>query len=199
MEHHKNKHKSVKSPRPVMRTATWLNVGYGLLEAYIGGVSGSSAALANGVHNAADGVSHAMHTATHIEEHSDTPKAHKIQNRRKIAAGAIAVGALLTGGNAVHSIFYHEQEPLNVQALAAELGAVVINAGLIIAIRRRNDGTIAYSDALRHHAVDGAIATGTAASIVINPYLPYADGLGGLGATIASGYLVYSLWRNDSH
>ena len=188
-----------KSPRPVMRAATWLNVGYGMFEAYIGGSSGSSAALANGVHNFADGVSHAMHTSTHIAEHSETHQPQAVQKRRKIAAGAIAAGALLTGANAINTLVHHEHQALNMQAVAVELGAVAMNGGLILAIRRRNDGTIAYSDALRHHKIDGAIATGTTLSILMNPYFEYSDGIGGLGATAASFYLAYKTFKNDEH
>ncbi len=188
-----------KSPRPIMRAATWLNVTYGLFEAYIGGSTGSSAALANGVHNAADGVSHAMHTSTHIAEHSENHQLHTVQLRRKIAAGAIAAGALLTGANAVDTLIHHEQQTLNVQAVAVELGAVAMNGGLILAIRRRNDGTLAYSDALRHHKIDGAIATGTTMAILFNQYFEYADGIGGLGATAASMYLACKTFKNNEH
>jgi len=179
-----------RSPRPIMRTATFLNVGYGVLEAVVGGASGSSAALANGVHNFADGVSHAAHTATHIEEHGHQPQHNRVQKRRRLAAGAIMVGALLTGANAIDAIQHTEQEQLNVPALATELGAVAINASLLLAIRRRNDGTIAHGDAQRHFVFDGLAATVTSTSIAVSPFLPYADGIGGLVATGASMYLA---------
>ena len=184
-----------KSPRIVMRTATWLNVCYGVVEAVIGGTTGSSAALANGVHNASDGVSHAMHTATHIEEHKEYSRAHAVQKRRRWAAGAIAVGALLTGANAYTALQQHESVPLNTQALIAELGAVSINAGLLTAIRRRKDATMAYTDAKRHFMVDGSIATCTAAAVAANPYFSYADGIGGVVATGASLWLAYRTWQ----
>lgn len=110
---------SGKSPRPVMRVATWLNVGYGLFEVYIGGSSGSSAALANGVHNFADGVSHAAHTATHIEEYKEAVISHKVQAKRRLAAAAIAAGAVLTGVNAAVAMNDPVESSLNTQALYA--------------------------------------------------------------------------------
>lgn len=183
-----------------MRTATWLNIGYGIVETIVGGSTGSSAALANGVHNFSDGISHAMHTATHKKETAESYIEAKVQNRRRWAAGAIAVGALITGVNAVVSLQdIHESEALNTHALAVELGAVAINTGLIVAIKRRNDGTLAYGDALRHHRVDRNIAVVTASSILVTPLLPIADGIGGLVATGASLALAYKTAQPHSH
>jgi hypothetical protein len=61
------------------------------------------------------GVSHAMHTAnTHIEEHKEYSRAHAVQKNVVVgAAGAIAVGALLTGANAYNALQQHESAPLN--------------------------------------------------------------------------------------
>lgn len=140
-----------------------------------------------------------MHTATHKEEHKEDSQMHKVQSKRTWAAGAIAVGALITGANSVHALLDQQEEPLNISALSVELGAVAINAGLYNAIRKRNDGTLAQKDALRHHGVDGAIATMTAASIAVNPYFVYADGLGGLVATAASSWLAYQTYTNQGH
>jgi divalent metal cation (Fe/Co/Zn/Cd) transporter len=191
---------SVKSPRPVMRTATWLNVGYGILETVVGGSSGSSAALANGIHNTSDGVSHAMHTATHIQESNPEKIRDKVQNRRRWAAGAIAVGAVLTGAHSVNTLTDPVYETsINTQALAIELGAVGINTGLIIAIRRRKDETLAYKDAERHFYTDGTIAALTSTSIALTPNFMYADGIGGLIATGASAWLAYKTAKPLSH
>ena len=189
-----------KSPRPIMRTATWLNVGYGILETAVGGTTGSSAALANGIHNTSDGISHAMHTATHIQEKNTEHAKNKVQNRRKWAAGAIAVGALLTGIHSVNTLTdpVHEQT-VNTKALAIELGAVVINSGLIIAIRRRKDETLAYKDAERHFLTDGTIAVLTSTSIAITPLFAHADGIGGLIATGASTWLAYKTAQPHAH
>lgn len=75
------------------------------------------------------------------------------------------------------------------------MGAVAMNAGLIYAIRRRRDDTLAYQDAFRHHAFDGAIATMTTTTIAITPHFAYADGIGGFIATAASGYLAYRTYQ----
>lgn len=189
-----------KSPRPVMRTATWLNIGYGIVETLVGGSTGSSAALANGIHNTSDGISHAMHTATHIQEKNPDYVKNKVQNRRKWAAGAIAVGALMTGVHSINTLTdpVHEQA-VNTKALAIEMGAVAINAGLIVSIRRRKDGTLAYKDAERHFKTDGSIAVITSSAIALTPSFIYADGIGGLIATGASAWLAYKTAQPHAH
>ncbi|HPR10580.1 MAG TPA: hypothetical protein PLJ04_03290 [Candidatus Saccharibacteria bacterium] len=190
-------YKKTGSPRPIMRIATGLNFSYGIVEATVGLMSGSSAAFANGWHNFLDSISHGAHTSTHKKELSDEYVHKKVMRRRRLAATAIAAGAIMTGANAARSIANPEEAPLNVKALSAELGAVAINAGLIYSIKRRRDDTLAYKDAERHFFVDGSMATVTSFAIAVTPYFHYADGIGGMIATSASGWLAYKTYLDD--
>lgn len=188
-----------KSPRPIMRTASWFNFIYGSVELAVGAATGSSAAASNGVHSIVDAGGHAAHTATEIAESKPKVQLHKVLKRRRIAAGAIAVSALLTGYNSADSIIHHQKEPLNQEALAVELGSAAFNLALLAALRRRKSGTLAYKDAYRHISTDLGISAATFAAIAMNPMVPVADGLGGLVASGASGYLAYRTARfNDA-
>jgi divalent metal cation (Fe/Co/Zn/Cd) transporter len=190
---------SVKSPRPVMRTATWLNVGIGILETIVGSITDSSAAASNGFRNILDSSSHAMHTSTHKEEKDGGNNQNKVQRKRNWAAGAIAVGALLTAVNSVESITHPKDEQLNIQALAVELGSLAMSTGVIVALARRNDDTLAYGDALRHHRVDASMAGLMSASIYMNQFVPGTDGFGGLVASGATAWLAYKTAKPHSH
>ncbi len=184
-----------KSPRPIMRTASWFNFTYGMIELAVGASTGSSAAASNGVHSIVDAGGHAAHTATDKAESEPEVRLHKVLKRRRIAAGAIAVSALLTGYNSVDSIIKHQEEPLNQEALAVELGSAAFNLALLAALRRRKSGTLAYNDTHRHISTDLGISVATVTAIAVNPMVPFADGLGGLIASGASGYLAYRTAR----
>jgi divalent metal cation (Fe/Co/Zn/Cd) transporter len=188
-----------KSPRPVMRTATWLNICIGIIETVIGSATDSSAAASNGFRNILDSSSHAMHTATHKEEKDGGNNIYKVQRKRNWAAGAIAVGAMLTAVNSVDSIIQPKDEQLNIQALAVEIGSLAMSTGVIVALKRRYDDTLAYEDALRHHKVDASMAGLMSASIFMNQYIPGTDGFGGLVASGATAWLAYKTAKPHSH
>jgi divalent metal cation (Fe/Co/Zn/Cd) transporter len=192
-------HNAVKSPRPVMRAATWLNIGIGILETIVGSITDSSAAASNGFRNILDSSSHAMHTATHKEEKDGGNNQNKVQRKRNWAAGAIAVGALLTAVNSVESIMQPKDEQQNTQALAIELGSLAMSTGVIVALIRRNDETIAHGDALRHHRVDASMAGLMSASIYMNQFVPGTDGFGGLVASGATAWLAYKTAKPHTH
>lgn len=64
--------------RPIMRTASWFNFTYGMIELAVGASTGSSAAASNGVHSIVDAGGHAAHTATDKAESEPEVRLHKV-------------------------------------------------------------------------------------------------------------------------
>jgi|GEM_PF-4394459 len=191
-----------RSLRSVLSFATIANIGYGAFSVVAGIASGSSAVFADGVHSVSDGYSHAMHAATHKAEQAfsvvETEHASRnIQLKRRLAAAAIAAGALASGYQAVDHFVHREQAELNYPALAVELGAVALNGSLLFLVSHRNDGSVAFVDSRRHHRVDTVVSGIAAASILLNPNVTGADSVGGVIAAGASGWLAYKTATNQ--
>ena len=192
-----------RSLRKVLKTATVANIAWGSVSIAVGALSGSSAAFADGIHSASDGFSHAMHTSTHKAEeahsHDETINTKKrIKTRRYLAATAIGIGALVAGVEAYDHYINREAAELNHPALVVELGAVAVNGSLLTMVKRRNDGSVAYADSVRHHAVDTAVSSVAATSILLNPVITGADSFGGFVAAGASAVLAYRI-ATDTH
>lgn len=192
-----------RSLRKVLKVATAANIVWGGVSIAVGAASGSSAAFADGIHSASDGFSHAMHTGTHKaeEQHAydeSDQNNRRIKLRRYLAAGAITVGALVAGYNAYDDFANPMQTELNTPALAVELGATAMNGALLILVRKRNDGSLAFADSLRHHKIDTTVSALAASSIILNPVIPGADSIGGFIAAGASGFLAYKI-ATDAH
>lgn len=188
-----------RSLRKVLRITTASNVAYGVLQIATGVITGSSAALSDGVHNAVDVFSHGAHTATHVKEqdladdYSDLNE-RKVQRRRKAAAIAIAARALLAGGQAVDHYVNREAEPLNEIALYVELGGLAMNGALAGAVWLNNDKSRAAVDSLKHDIADTAISVVAVTSIALNPLLPGADAVGGMVGAAASLWVAKEVW-----
>lgn len=194
-------HPNSRRLRKILSTATFMNFTYGAFGAVIGYSSGSSALLADGLHSASDGASHAAHTGTHKAELSSDSKedqAAKIKTKRRIAAGLIGAGALFSGYNAVMDLTDQSTEhELNKVALGVELGALIMNSGLFVAVSKNNDKSLAWKDAKRHHGTDALISSVALAGIACHPVLNWSDGTAGLIASSATGYLSYMIYKDS--
>lgn len=191
-----------RSLRSVLSFATIANIGYGAFSVLAGIASGSSAVFADGIHSVSDGYSHAMHTATHKAEQTYSvveteQSAHAIQLKRRLAAVAIAAGAIASGYQAIDHFVHRDQAELNYPALAVELGALALNGSLLFLVSRRDDGSVAYVDSLRHHRVDTVVSSIATTSILLNPLIIGADSVGGAVAAGASGWLAYKTATNQ--
>jgi divalent metal cation (Fe/Co/Zn/Cd) transporter len=189
--------------RKVLRITTASNVAYGVLQIATGMLTGSSAALSDGVHNAVDVFSHGAHTATHVkeqdlaDEHSELNE-RKVQRRRKLAALAITAGALIAGGQAVDHFVNRESEPLNQIALYVELGGLALNGALAGAVWLNNDKSRAAVDSFKHDAADTAISVVAVTSIYANQFIAGADAVGGMVGAAASLWVAKEVWQ-DKH
>lgn len=195
-------HPSSRKLRKILSLATFMNVAYGTFGATVGYSSGSSALLSDSFHSVADGASHAAHTGTHKAELDDNGKSNqysKIKTKRRIAAGLIGAGALFSGYNAAMDLTdANADHELNRVALGVELGALAMNAGLYMAVKKNYDGSLAWKDAKRHHYTDALISTVAVTGIVTNPTLGWSDGTAGLIASSATGYLSYLIYKDTN-
>lgn len=193
-----------RSLRKVLRFTTWSNVTYGILQVIVGSTTDSSSAFSDGVHNMVEVVGHGKHTRTHLEEQKlvdvteTTEFDKKVSTQRKMAAAAIAAGALFAGYQAADHFINREQEPLNTAALAVELGGLGLNYGLKRAVAKNNDGSLAAKDSLAHNKADARISGVAVAAIIMNPIIPGADAVGGAYGAYKSFRVSKSIWT-DSH
>lgn len=190
--------------RKVLRFTTWSNVAYGAAQVAVGWNTGSSAALSDGIHNMVEVIGHGKHTKTHVEEqkavdHEHGEIAKKVSTQRKMAAAAIAAGALFAGYQAADHFINREQEPLNKAALLIELGGLGLNYGLKKAVEKNYDGSMASKDSLAHNKADTTISAVAVASILVNPLIPGADAIGGAYGAYKSYRVAKGIWTDTEH
>ncbi len=194
-------HPSSRKLRKILSLATFMNVAYGTFGATVGYSSGSSALLSDSFHSVADGASHAAHTGTHKAELNDNSKSNqysKIKTKRRIAAGLIGAGAIFSGYNAYMDLTDATTEhELNKVALGVELGALIMNSGLFVAIKKNNDGSLAWKDAKRHHYADALISSVALTGIATNPALGWSDGGAGMFASVVTLTLACRIARDS--
>ncbi len=184
----------------VSRQAALANLGIGAANTIAAIFTGSSAQVADGVHNVLDSIAHLLHRSTHTSqvEHAE----HHVTSRTKVfqamAGVAIAAGGVLTGYHAVESLANPEAD-VAYTALAMELGAVGVNAFFLHKSVQTSGDTNGRRHGIWHNATDTVLSSITVAGIAFNEVTAgYSDGAAGLLISIGSLALGYKV-ATDSH
>lgn len=142
-------------------------------------------------------LSHAGNTATHKQESKENAQLQSVLWRRRGAALAIAFAAMGTSLYTADSLFNHEDTSIDIAALKAASSAVAVNTMLTLQMRRRKDGTIAWSDSYRNLQTDLAVSAITAFSVMVMPVFSGADSFGGMINSGLSWRLANKTWKYD--
>ena len=193
--------------RKVLKRATYVNATFGVGGLAVGVGADSSAVFADGMHNTADTFSHAMHTSTHKAEDNNAqqsnannegrPKYKNVGMRRRLAACAIAAGALIAGYEASQSVEAAQDGVLNKTALGFELATLAMNAYFLRKVITLDDGSHAAIDARNHHFTDTVVSSVATAGIIANPATGWSDGVAGYFAASATALMSVEIFMNS--
>ena len=114
------------------RTIVWANAGAGLWETIAGWRHGSSAVLADGIHNAGDALAYWIQTAARKAQLNNDPKT--VAKLRTLGAWAMSIAGGITfaksGVNLVESISQENQEEVpSLLLLASTIGSLAVSLG----------------------------------------------------------------------
>jgi divalent metal cation (Fe/Co/Zn/Cd) transporter len=169
-----------------MRFAKYGNFVVGSAGLAVGAFTGSSAVLADAVHNFSDAFAHNGHIdATEVERHHGGTE--KLSKTRKRAALLFGGGAVVVGAYSGIQLFNAEPgEGVNKAAVIMELASVGLNGTVAYRFSKQKDRLQGQDDSHSHNAADfvgSVIALAGVSAVGFNEALYKADSIAGLAVS----------------